>query len=79
MRSTALTSIAPPALGVPAVLYGGMPAWCLHVLVGLSVLITVSQVVVTQVIRLRASARITRSQDALRVLEIEDLLRQRAR
>ena len=36
---------------------------------------TATQVVVTQIIRLRASARITRSQDALRVLEIEDLAR----
>jgi hypothetical protein len=43
------------------------------VLVGVSVLLTATHVVVTQIIRLRASRKITRSQDALGVLEIEDL------
>lgn len=73
MRLTALAPIAPPALGVPAVLYGALPGWCLVVLTGVSVLLTAAQVVVTQVIRLRASEKITRSQDALRVFELEDL------
>jgi hypothetical protein len=35
--------------------------------------LTTAHVVVTQIIRFRASTRITRSHDALRVLEIEDL------
>jgi hypothetical protein len=73
MRLTALAPIAAPGLGVPAVLYGGLPSWCLLALVGVSVLLTATQVIVTQIIRLRASGKITRSQDALRVLEIEDL------
>ncbi|MFZ0118877.1 MAG: hypothetical protein WAN20_20925 [Pseudonocardiaceae bacterium] len=73
MRLTALAPLAPPILGVPAVLYGALPSWCLAVLVGVSVLLTATQVIVTQIIRLRVSARITRSQDALQVLQIEDL------
>ena len=73
MRLTALAPIAQLALGVPAVLYGSLPAWCLLVLVVVSVLLTLTHVIVTEIIRLRASERITRSQDALRVLEIEDL------
>lgn len=75
MRLTALASIAPPVLGVPAVLCGGLPAWCLTVLVTISTLLSVVQVFVTQVIRLRASSKISRGQDAVRVLEIEDLPR----
>lgn len=71
--TTTLAPIASPVLGVPAVLYADVPGWCLLVLIGVSVLLTVAQVVVTQLIRLRASAQIVRSQDALRVLEIEDL------
>ena len=42
-------------------------------MVGAGVVLTALQVVVTQVIRLRASACITSSRDAVRVLEIEDL------
>jgi hypothetical protein len=74
MRPTAvLAPIGPPVLGVPAVLYGALPTWCLFALLGVSLLLMATHVVVTQIVRLRASARITRSQDALRVLEIEDL------
>jgi hypothetical protein len=50
----------------PAVLYAGIPGWCLLILVGVSVLLVIAQVTVTQIIRLRASSR-----DAVRVLEIE--------
>lgn len=50
-----------------------LPQWALLTLAGVGVLLTAFQVCVTQIIRLRASARISRSQDALRVLEIEDL------
>jgi hypothetical protein len=73
MRLTPLTPIAAAALGVPATLLGFLPSWCLIVLVGASVTLTAIPVVVSQIIRLRASGKITRSQDALRVLEIEDL------
>jgi hypothetical protein len=75
MRLTALASIASPVLGIPAVLYGGLPGWCLTVLVASSTLLAAVQVIITQVIRLRASAKITCSEDAVRVLEIEDLPR----
>jgi hypothetical protein len=73
MRLTGLAPIAPPVLGVPAVLYGGLPGWSLVAVVAASVVLTALPIIVTQVIRLRASSRITRSQDALRVLELEDL------
>jgi len=73
MRLTALTPVAPPVLGLAAVLYEGLPSWCFLALIGVSVVLTATQVVVTQIIRLRASGKITHSQDALRVLEIEDL------
>jgi len=46
-------------------------------LIGVRVLLTASQVIVTQYIRVRAVGRITRSQDAVRVLKIEDLPRRR--
>jgi hypothetical protein len=76
MRPTAaLTPLAAPMLGIPAALYGALPTWALLALLGLTAALTTTQVVVTQIIRLRASARITRSHDALRVLEIEDLPR----
>jgi hypothetical protein len=75
MRQTSLASIAPPVVGIPAVLSGGLPAWCLVVLLGVSTLLSTVQVVATQVIRLRASQRVTRSQDNLEVLRIEDLPR----
>ncbi len=75
MRPTvALAPLAVPLLGVPGALNGALPAWALLGLLGITATLTTAHVVVTQIIRLRASARITRSQDALRVLEIEDLL-----
>ena len=55
MRLTALAPLAPPILGVPAVLYGALPSWCLAVLVGVSVLLTATQVIVTQIIRLASA------------------------
>ncbi|OLS99370.1 hypothetical protein BJF90_39370 [Pseudonocardia sp. CNS-004] len=60
-------------LGVPALLCGNLPGWVLGALVAVSALPTAIEVIVTQVIRLRASSRITRSQAALRLMEIEDL------
>jgi len=73
MRQIAIVSIAPAASTVPAVLSGAVPAWCVLTLLGVSTLLTTTHVVVTQIIRLRAINKITRSQDALRVIEIEDL------
>jgi hypothetical protein len=72
----ALISAAP---GIPACVLRLLPIWAVLALIGIGVLLTTVQVIITQVIRLHASARITRSQDALRVLEIEDLPRQRGR
>jgi hypothetical protein len=78
MCSTAsIAHIASPLLGVPAVLYGALPTWALVVLLGVTTTLTAAQVAVTQVIRLRASNRITRSNDNLRVLEIQDSPRHR--
>ena len=73
--ATILIAFTPAALGVPAGVLHLLPAWALLGLIGVGVLLTATQVAVTQIIRLRASARITRSQDAVRVLEIEDLPR----
>jgi hypothetical protein len=69
------TATAPVALVVPAGVLHLLPIWGILVVVGAGVVLTALQVIVTQVIRLRASARITSSRDALRVLEIEDLPR----
>ena len=72
MRPTAaLAPLAAPLLGIPAALYGAIPTWALLALLGLAAAHTTTHVVVTQIIRLRANTRITRSHDALRVLEIE--------
>jgi hypothetical protein len=76
MRSTdALAPLAPLLPAVPAVVYDNLPAWALLALLGVAAALTAVQVVVTQVIRVRASGRITSSKDNLRVLEIEDLPR----
>ena len=71
--TTALTPLAPLLTGVPAAVAGALPTWALITLLAVSALLAVLRVVTTQVIRLRASNRITRSPDNLRVLEIEDL------
>jgi hypothetical protein len=49
-----------------------LPATCPPEL-GITTALAAAQIVVTQIIRLRASNRITRGPDNLRVLEIEDL------
>jgi hypothetical protein len=77
--ATGLTTFTPAASGVPTGVLHPLPVWAVLALLGVGVLLSSLQVIVTQVIRLRASARITRSQDALRVLEIEDLPRRRGR
>jgi hypothetical protein len=71
--ATALTAFVPAAMCVPAGVLHLLPLWAVLTLIGVGVLLSSAQVIVTQIIRLRASARITRSQDAVRVLEIEDL------
>ena len=53
----ALTPLAAPLLGVPAAVYGALPTWALLTLLGVTAALTATQVVVTQIIRLRASAR----------------------
>jgi hypothetical protein len=71
------TAFAPAALVVPACVLHLLPAWAVLVLVGAGMVLTAAQVIVTLIIRLRASSCITNSRDALRVLEIEDLLHER--
>ena len=66
--TTALAPLAPLLTGAPAAVAGALPT-----LLAVSALLVVLQVLTTQIIRLRASNQITRSQDNLRVLEIEDL------
>ena len=75
MRPTAsaLAHLAAPVLGIPAAVAGALPTWPLIALLTISALLAATQTVVTQIIRLRASNRIIRSSDNLRVLEIEDL------
>jgi hypothetical protein len=70
MRPTALAPLAPVALGLPAALLEILPSWASLALAAISALLIATHVIVTQIIRLRAIARVTGSQDALRVLEI---------
>ncbi len=72
-RTGGLTALTPMLVGTPAALLIGLPSWYVMVLVALSALLAAAQIVVTQIIRLRASNHVTDSHDALRVLEIEDL------
>ena len=71
--TTALAPLAPLLTGVPAAVAGALPTWTLITLLAVSALLAAAQVATTQIIRLRASNRITRSTDNLRVLEIEDV------
>ena len=73
MRTTGLAPLIAPALAASAAPYSDLPAWYLLSLAGVSVALTTARVAVTQIIRLRVSARIATSSDAVRVLEIEDL------
>ena len=78
MRPTA-TAFAPAALVVPAGVLHLLPAWAVLVVGGAGLVPAAARVIVTQIIRLRASSHITSSRDALRVLEIEDLPHRRER
>jgi hypothetical protein len=64
----ALAAVAPHRVACLGALAGVLPGWAVLALVGTSALLTVTQVVITQIIRLRASAN-TRA--ALRLLELE--------
>jgi len=70
-----LASAAAGATGLLAVL----PLWCLITLVATAIVLTATRVIVTQIIRLRATDKITTSAHALRLLEIEDGPRSRRR
>ncbi|OXM44854.1 hypothetical protein [Amycolatopsis alba] len=59
-------------------LSGVLPPWCAITIVITGLLLVSMKVVVTQIIRLRASRRITTSAHALRVLEIEGTRRSRS-
>lgn len=63
-----LASAAGGAAGLLAVL----PLWCVIALVATGTVLIALRVIVTQIIRLRATDKITTSAHALRVLEIED-------
>jgi hypothetical protein len=60
---------------VPAGALHLLPVWAVLAVVAVGVLLTAMQVIVTQIVRLRASKQISSSRDALRMLEIEDLPR----
>lgn len=64
---TLLTSTVGGAALLPA-----LPLWCVITLALVAVALIAARVTVTQIIRLRASARITTSEHALRVLELEN-------
>jgi len=69
MRSARFASVT-PALVVPVALHRGLPAWCAIIA---AAIIAATPVIVIQIIRLRASDRITTSHDNLKLMEIEDL------
>ncbi|WP_308820060.1 hypothetical protein [Pseudonocardia alni] len=58
-------------LGLPVTLLPDPPTWCLIVLVVAAALRTLTPVLVSQVIRIRMSAKITDSEHALEVLRLE--------
>lgn len=66
-----LTAALAPLLVTSAIAGGTIPSWALLTVISVNAALTALQVVVTQLIRLRPSSRIPRSQDAVRVLEIE--------
>jgi hypothetical protein len=74
MRPTAAT-VTPAALAVPTGVLQLLPVWAVLTVIGIGMLLASVQVIITQIIRLRASKKITSSRDALRALEIEDLPR----
>jgi hypothetical protein len=71
MGRTALAPLTPPVLAVPATLLGILRLWFLIAILAVSVALTATQVIVTQVIRLRVSTKITTSAHALQLLTAE--------
>ena len=75
MGQTALAPLTPPVLAVPATLLGILPLWFLITILAVSAALTAIQVIVTQIIRLRASTKITSSAHALQLLTVKDTTR----
>ena len=71
------TALAPPTRSTrrAGALLGILPLWLLIAILMVSVALTAIQVIVTQVIRLRASTKITTSAHALELLTVEDTVR----
>lgn len=67
MSSNPVVLLAPAASMFPV-----LPPWCVITLVIIGTVLTAIRVIVTQIIRLRATNKITTSEHALRLLEIED-------
>jgi hypothetical protein len=77
MRRTTLVPATPTVIGFLAYLTG-LPTWCAITVTLTGLTLAAGQVVVTQIIRLRDSGRITTTTASLQVLEIEDLPARRA-
>ncbi len=60
MRQITTAPIVPAAVLVPMLVSATPQAWCLIAMLGISVLLAATHVVVTQIIRLRATTTITR-------------------
>lgn len=60
---------------MPATLLGILPLWFLITILAVSAALTATQVIVTQIIRLRTSTKITSSADALKLLTAGDTTR----
>lgn len=72
MGRTALASPTTAVVAAPATLLGILPSWFLITILAVSAALTAVQVIVTQVIRLRASSQIATSAHALQLLTVED-------
>lgn len=70
MNSKPMTLLVCSSTG--ASLLAGLPLWCVITLAMATTALTATRVIVTQIIRLRATSKITRSAHALRLLEIQD-------
>ncbi|WP_409496075.1 hypothetical protein [Amycolatopsis sp. cmx-11-12] len=75
MGSKPIVLLASAAGG--AALLRALPVWCVVAVAVVAAATTVARVIVTQIIRLRASNKITTSAHALRVLELENGTRRR--
>jgi len=71
MRQTTLVSTESTAIGLVAKLTG-LPTWCTCIIVLTYLALAAGPIVVTQIIRLRVSTRITTARAALQVLGFGD-------